>query len=108
MESLELFVESLKSSFFSTLHELSDQVGGCVEANISSLGTGRKRQGTDQVCFTRSRIPHEQHVFSLIEIFSPQKLPNQRYSTVDLSLSVMAHLPGIAGSDRQKGRVCLP
>ena len=40
MESLELFVQSLKSFFLSTFHELSDQVGGCVEADISSLGTG--------------------------------------------------------------------
>ena len=40
MESLKLFVHSLKSSFFSALHELSDQVGGGIEANGPTLGTG--------------------------------------------------------------------
>jgi hypothetical protein len=77
MESLELFVQSLKPSFLSTLHEFSDQVCGGMKANVSSLGTRRKRQGTDQMCFTGSGVPDEQHVFSLIEIFSSQKLSNQ-------------------------------
>ena len=79
MKSLELFLESLKPFFLPAFHELSDQVGGRVEANISSLGTGRKRQGTDQVCFTGSRVPDEQHVFLLVKILPPQKLPNQWY-----------------------------
>ena len=79
MESLELFVHSLKSSFFSTFHELSDQLGGCVESNGSALGARRKRQGTDKMRFTGPGVPDEQHVFSLVEIFSPQKLPNQRF-----------------------------
>ena len=77
MGSLELFVELLKPLLFPAFHELSDQVGGGVEANSSSLGTRRKRQGTDEVSFTRSGVSDEQHVFSLIEIFSPQEFPNQ-------------------------------
>ena len=40
MESLELFVQSLKPSFLSTLHEFSDQVCGGMKANVSPLGTG--------------------------------------------------------------------
>jgi hypothetical protein len=40
MESLELFVHSLKSFFLSTLHELSDQVSSGIEANGSALSTG--------------------------------------------------------------------
>ena len=39
MESLELFLQSLKCSFLTALHELSDKVCGCVEANFSALGT---------------------------------------------------------------------
>ena len=59
MESLELFVHSLKPSFFSTFHELSDQVGGCVESDGSALGACRKRQGTGQVSFASSGVPDE-------------------------------------------------
>ena len=40
MESLELFMHSLKSFLLPALHELSDQVGGGIEANGSTLGTG--------------------------------------------------------------------
>ena len=40
MKSLELFVQPLKSFFLPALHELSDQVSGCIEANVSALGTG--------------------------------------------------------------------
>ena len=43
MESLELFVQSLKPSFLPALHELSNQVGGGAEADSSSLGARRKR-----------------------------------------------------------------
>src|SRR5512135_1159779 len=95
MKSLELFVESLKPFFLPALHKLSNQVGGCVEANTSSLGTGRKRQGTDQMRFTRSRVPDEQHVFSLVDILSPQKLPNQGF--IDRGLG--AEVVGIDGFD---------
>jgi len=47
MESLELFVQSLKPLFFPALHELSHKVRSRVEANVFPLGTGGKRQGTD-------------------------------------------------------------
>ena len=40
MESLELFMHSLESFFLPALHELSDQVGGGIEANGPTLGTG--------------------------------------------------------------------
>ncbi len=59
MESLEVFVHSLKPSFFSTFHELSDQVGGRVESNGSALGACRKCQGTGQVSFAGSRVSDE-------------------------------------------------
>ena len=39
MESLELFVQSLKSFFLTAFHELGNKVCGCVEANVSALGT---------------------------------------------------------------------
>jgi hypothetical protein len=59
MESLELFVQSLKPLFFPALHELSDKVHGGMEANGSALGTSGKRQGTDQMRFAGSRVPDE-------------------------------------------------
>ncbi len=40
VESLKLFVHSLESFFLPALHELSDQVGGGIEANGPTLGTG--------------------------------------------------------------------
>jgi len=39
MESGELFVQSLKSFFLTAFHELGNKVCGCVEANVSALGT---------------------------------------------------------------------
>jgi len=98
MKSLELFVQSLKPFFLSALHELSDQVGGCIESNVSSLGTRRKRQGTDQMRFTGSRVPDEQHVFSLIEVFSSQELSNQWF--IDRGLG--AEVIGIDGFDHRE------
>ena len=56
MESLELFVQSLQSFFLPALHELSDQIHGGVEANVSALGASGKRQGTDQMRFADSRV----------------------------------------------------
>ena len=38
IESLELFLESLQSSFLAALHELSDKICGCVKAHFSALG----------------------------------------------------------------------
>jgi hypothetical protein len=64
MESLELFMQSLKPFFLPALHELSDQIGGCIESNVSSLSTRRKRQGTDQMRFTGSGVPMS-NTFSL-------------------------------------------
>ena len=40
MESLKLFVQSLKSLFLTALQELSDKVCGSVDVNSSALGTG--------------------------------------------------------------------
>ena len=59
MESLELFVHSLKSFFLPALHELSNQVGSGIEANGPTLGTGRKGQGRDKMGFTGSRVSDE-------------------------------------------------
>ena len=56
MGSLELFMQSLKSFFLPALHELRDQVCGCVEANVSALGTSGKPQGRDQMRLTGSRV----------------------------------------------------
>ena len=39
MGSLELFMQSLKSFFLTAFHELGNKVCGCVEANVSALGT---------------------------------------------------------------------
>ena len=39
VESLKLFMHSLKPFFFPAFQELGDQVSGCVEANGSALGT---------------------------------------------------------------------
>ena len=79
MESLELFVQSLESFFLTAFHEVGNKVCGCVEADVSALGTCRKRQGTNQMRFPGSGVPDEQHVFFFIEIFSSQKLSNQRF-----------------------------
>ena len=38
IESLEMFLESLQFSLLSALHELSDKIGGCVQAHFSALG----------------------------------------------------------------------
>ena len=83
MESLELFVQSLKPFFLPALHELRDQVCGCVETNVSALGTSGKRQGTDQMRFTGSRGSDDQHVFPFVEILPSQELPNQRFAEVN-------------------------
>ena len=40
MESLELFMHSLKSFLLPALHKLSDQVGSGIEANGPTLGAG--------------------------------------------------------------------
>ena len=39
VESLELFVQPLKSFLLTAFHELGNEVCGCVEANGSTLGT---------------------------------------------------------------------
>ena len=38
IQSLELFVESLKSYFLTALQELSNEVRGCVKADLFPLG----------------------------------------------------------------------
>ena len=78
MESLELFVQSLKPLFFPALHELSYKVGSRVEANVSALGTSGKRQRADQVRLAGSRVSDQQDVFSFVQILPSQKLPYQR------------------------------
>ena len=45
--------------------------------------------------FTGSRVPDEQHVFSLIEILSSQKLSNQRFINRGLGAKVV----GVDGFD---------
>ena len=40
IESLKLFVESLKSFFLTTLQQLRHKLCGCVEANLFTLGAG--------------------------------------------------------------------
>ena len=77
MESLDLFVQSLKPFFFPALHQLGNQVHSRIEANASALGASGEGQGTDQVCFAGSRISNEEHVFSFVQVFPSQKLPNQ-------------------------------
>src|SRR5512139_1702256 len=89
MESLELLMHSLKSFFLPTLHKLSDQIGGGIEANGSTLGTGRKGQGRDKMGFTGSRVPDEQHVFSFVQILPSQKLSNQCFIDRGLSAEVI-------------------
>jgi len=42
IESLELFLESLQSSLLAALHELSDKIGGCMEAHFSALAQAEK------------------------------------------------------------------
>ena len=77
MDPLELFEQALKPLFFPALHQLSDQIGRCIEANASALGTSGKGQGTDQMSFARSRVSDQQDVFLLVQILSPQKLSHQ-------------------------------
>jgi hypothetical protein len=89
MESLELFMQSLQSFFLPALYELRDQVRGCVEVNVSALGTSGKRQGTDQMRFTGSGVSDDQHVFPFVEILSSQELPNQRLIDRGLSVEVI-------------------
>ena len=42
MKSLELCLQALQPSFFSTFHELSNQAGDGMEAYFAAAGTGRK------------------------------------------------------------------
>jgi len=75
MESLELFMQSLKPFFFPALHELSHKVRGRMEANVSALGTSGEGQSADQMRFAGSRVSDQQDVFSFVQIFASQKLP---------------------------------
>ena len=84
-----LFEQALQSFFFPAFHELGDKVGGGIEAHVSALGTSGKRQGTDQVGFTGSRVSDQQDVFSFVQILPSEKLPNQRLIDRRLSAKVI-------------------
>ena len=43
VESLELFMESLKSFFLAAFHQLSDKIRSRMEANFSALGAVHQR-----------------------------------------------------------------
>jgi hypothetical protein len=86
MESLELFVQSLKPLFFPALYQLGNQVHARIEANASALGTSGKGQGADQMCLAGSRVSDEEHVFFFIQVFPPQKLPDQWLYSICSSL----------------------
>ena len=78
MESLQLFVQPLKPFFFPALHELGYQIRGRKEASASALGASGEGQGADQVRLAGSRVADEEHVFFLVQVLPPQKLPDQR------------------------------
>jgi hypothetical protein len=44
IDALKLLVQALQFSLFAALHELGDQVGGGVEADLSPLGAGGEGQ----------------------------------------------------------------
>ena len=92
MESVELFKQPLKPFFFPALYQLSDQVRGRIEANVSALGTGGKRQGANQVGFTGSGVSDQQNVFSFVQVLPPQKLPDQRLIDRGLDAKVIITL----------------
>ena len=70
MEPLELFVQSLQPFFLPALHELSHQIGGGMETNVSALGTSGKGQGANQMRLAGSRVSDQQDVFSFVQILS--------------------------------------
>ena len=78
IESLELFVQSLKPFFLPAFHELSDKIGGGIEADAVALGASRKRQSANQLSFPGSGVSDQQDVFSFVQILASQELPDQR------------------------------
>ena len=95
MESLELFVHSLKPLFFPALHELSHKVRGRMEADVFPLGTGGEREGADQVGFAGSGVSDQQDVFFFVQVLSPQELPYQGFINGGLGAEVI----GVDGFD---------